>query len=218
MRFSALPGFRDAFPDVLARRRRILGVWQSVAARYGFEEYDGPPLESLELYTAKSGDEKERASDPADPLTAFVFKTVSDPFVGHITMFRVFSGRLRPDSSVFNATQHTEERIGQLFSLRGKEHENVSEVAAGDIGAVAKLKDVVTGDVLVDRAKTVVCSGRPTEVTTVKFPVKFVGPNNCEGGLVPAGNKLTTGAIATTGTGSPGTADYVKTTSIKCKQ
>ena len=67
---------------------------------------------------------------------------------GHITMFRVFSGRLRPDSSVFNATQHTEERIGQLFSLRGKEHENVSEVAAGDIGAVAKLQHTHTGDTL----------------------------------------------------------------------
>jgi histidyl-tRNA synthetase len=57
MRFSALPGFRDAFPETLARRRRIFGVWRSVAARYGFEEYDGPPLESLELYTAKSGDD-----------------------------------------------------------------------------------------------------------------------------------------------------------------
>src|SRR3990172_12321410 len=57
MRFVALPGFRDAYPDALARRRRILGVWRQVAARYGFEEYDGPPLEPLELYTAKSGDE-----------------------------------------------------------------------------------------------------------------------------------------------------------------
>jgi histidyl-tRNA synthetase len=57
MRFVALPGFRDVFPDALARRRRIFGVWRDVAARYGFEEYDGPPLESLELYTAKSGDE-----------------------------------------------------------------------------------------------------------------------------------------------------------------
>ena len=57
MRFSALPGFRDAFPETLARRRRIFEAWRSVAARYGFEEYDGPPLESLELYTAKSGDE-----------------------------------------------------------------------------------------------------------------------------------------------------------------
>src|SRR3989338_7361209 len=57
MRFVALPGFRDVFPDALARRRRIFGVWRDVAARYGFEEYDGPPLESLDLYTAKSGDE-----------------------------------------------------------------------------------------------------------------------------------------------------------------
>jgi histidyl-tRNA synthetase len=57
MRFAALPGFRDAFPDVFARRRRITDAWREVAARYAFEEYDGPPLESLELYTAKSGDE-----------------------------------------------------------------------------------------------------------------------------------------------------------------
>ena len=52
-----LPGFRDVFPEALARRRRIFGVWREVAARYGFEEYDGPPLEATELYTRKSGDE-----------------------------------------------------------------------------------------------------------------------------------------------------------------
>ncbi len=57
MRFAALPGFRDALPDALARRRRIFGAWREVAARYGFEEYDGPPLEPLDLYTRKSGDE-----------------------------------------------------------------------------------------------------------------------------------------------------------------
>jgi histidyl-tRNA synthetase len=54
---SALPGFRDVFPDALARRRRIFGVWRDVAARYGFEEYDGPPLEPVDLYTRKSGEE-----------------------------------------------------------------------------------------------------------------------------------------------------------------
>ncbi|MBI1722876.1 MAG: histidine--tRNA ligase [Gemmatimonadetes bacterium] len=57
MPFVALPGFRDAFPDALARRRRIFEVWRRVAARYGFEEYDGPPLEPLDLYTQKSGEE-----------------------------------------------------------------------------------------------------------------------------------------------------------------
>jgi elongation factor G len=94
----------------------------------------------------KGGEEKERSTGPDDPLAAFVFKTVSDPYVGHITMFRVFSGRLRPDSTVYNATKGTEERVGQLFTLRGKEHDTVAEVAAGDIGAVAKLSHTTTGD------------------------------------------------------------------------
>ncbi|MBI3649297.1 MAG: elongation factor G [Actinobacteria bacterium] len=110
------------------------------------DEFPSPIDEGPVEVTAKDGSTKERASDPAGPTTAFVFKTVSDPFVGHITMFRVFSGKIRPDSSVYNATQGTEERIGQLFSLRGKDHDSVSEVAAGDIGAVAKLAHTHTGD------------------------------------------------------------------------
>ncbi len=57
MSLSALPGFRDVFPEALARRRQIFGVWREVAKRYGFEEYDGPPLEATDLYTRKSGDE-----------------------------------------------------------------------------------------------------------------------------------------------------------------
>jgi len=57
MNVTALPGFREAFPDALARRRHIFAAWREVAARYGFEEYDGPPLEPLELYTRKSGEE-----------------------------------------------------------------------------------------------------------------------------------------------------------------
>jgi histidyl-tRNA synthetase len=57
MSLTALPGFRDVFPEALARRRLVFGVWRAVAARYGFEEYDGPPLEATDLYTRKSGDE-----------------------------------------------------------------------------------------------------------------------------------------------------------------
>ena len=94
----------------------------------------------------KDGTETERPNDANGPTTAFVFKTVSDPFVGHITMFRVFSGAIRPDTSVHNTTQGTDERIGQLFTQRGKEHESVPAVSAGDIGAVAKLQHAHTGD------------------------------------------------------------------------
>jgi elongation factor G len=110
------------------------------------EEFPSPLDREPISVVSKAGEEKERSSDPAGPTTAFVFKTVSDPFVGHITMFRVFSGKIRPDTSVHNATQGTDERIGQLFTLRGKDHDSVPEVAAGDIGAVAKLQHAHTGD------------------------------------------------------------------------
>jgi elongation factor G len=141
-------GFANAriAPVICGSAAKAIGIDRLLA--FIAEEFPSPIDRGAVTVTSKTGEEKERGSDPADPLAAFVFKTVSDPFVGHITMFRVFSGKLRPDSSVFNATQHTEERIGQLFSLRGKDHENVSEVAAGDIGAVAKLQHTHTGDTL----------------------------------------------------------------------
>ncbi len=110
------------------------------------EEFPSPVDHGAVPVIAKGGDEKERACDPTAPTCALIFKTVSDPFVGHITMFRVFSGRVRPDTTAFNSTQGTEERIGQLFTQIGKEHESVSEVPAGDIGAVAKLQHAHTGD------------------------------------------------------------------------
>jgi elongation factor G len=105
---------------------------------------DRPPVTA----TAKDGSERELACDPNGPQAALVFKTVSDPYVGRITMFRTFSGKVRPDSSLHNEAKHTEERVGQLFTLRGKDHESVSEVPAGDVGAVAKLAHTTTGDTL----------------------------------------------------------------------
>ncbi len=112
---------------------------------------DRPPVKVM----TKDGEEQERASDPSGPPAAFVFKTISDPYVGRITLFRVFSGRIRPDSSVHNATQGTDERVGQLFTMRGKDHEQVAEVPAGDIGAVAKLSKTHTGDTLSEKSAPV---------------------------------------------------------------
>ena len=127
------------------------------------EEFPSPPERKPLKVIAKAGEDRERTCDPSGPLTAFVFKTVSDPFVGHITMFRVFSGKVRPDSSVHNATQGTDERIGQLFALKGKEHETVSEVPAGDIGAVAKLPHTHTGD-------TFATKDDPVQLPSVELP------------------------------------------------
>jgi len=141
-------GFASAriAPVLCGSAAKTIGVDRLLA--FIAEEFPSPLDRGSIEVTTRAGETRERPCDAAAPTAAFVFKTVSDPFVGHITMFRVFSGTVRPDSAVFNATQSAEERIGQLFSLRGKEHESVPEVAAGDIGAVAKLANTHTGDTL----------------------------------------------------------------------
>ncbi|MDQ3209575.1 MAG: elongation factor G [Actinomycetota bacterium] len=144
------------------------------------EEFPSPLDRDAVTVTGKDGDESERASDPAAPLTAFVFKTLSDPFVGHITMFRVFSGTIRPDSSVHNATQSIDERVGQLFTLAGKEHVSVPHVAAGDIGAVAKLQQAHTGDTLSakDAPVQVPALGLPEPLLAYAIAPKTKGDEN----------------------------------------
>ena len=143
---GAKEGFANArlAPVLVGSASKAIGIDRLLD--FIVEEFPSPLDRAPITVLGKGGDEQERACDPAGPLTAFVFKTVSDPFVGHITMFRAFSGKVRPDSSVHDATQSIDERIGQLFAVRGKEHETISEVPAGDIGAVAKLQHTHTGD------------------------------------------------------------------------
>ena len=87
----------------------------------------------------------------ANGAAAFVFKTVADPFAGRINVFRVLSGQLSSDSNLVNPRTKGKERFGQVLLLQGKEHAPADGLAAGDIGAVAKLKDVMTGDLLVEK-------------------------------------------------------------------
>jgi elongation factor G len=81
---------------------------------------------------------------------AFVFKTIADPFAGRINVFRVLSGTLGADATVVNARAHAKERVGQLLLLQGKDHHQAPAFGPGDIGAVAKLKETMTGDLLLD--------------------------------------------------------------------
>ena len=83
-------------------------------------------------------------------VAAFVFKTVADPFAGRISVFRVYAGDVKADTTLVNHRDHSKERIGSLMVLQGKDHERADGFGPGDLGAVAKLKDVQTGDVLVD--------------------------------------------------------------------
>lgn len=104
----------------------------------------------------KSGDVAERAPAEAEPFSALVFKTTSDPYTGKITILRVYSGVLNSDSMVLNSTKGVEERIGQLYELEGKKQHPIKQAVAGDIVAVAKLKETVTGDTLCTPADPIV--------------------------------------------------------------
>ncbi len=103
------------------------------------------------------------ATNPAGPLVVQVFKTLADPFVGKLTYFRVYSGTLNSDSRVWNAREDEEERIGQLFWVRGKEQNPIPSVKAGDIGVVTKLSVTETNDTLCDR-------GAPFRMAPVDYP------------------------------------------------
>jgi elongation factor G len=102
-----------------------------------------------------NGDTVSKTADEKAPYAAFVWKTVADQFAGRITMFRVYQGCLKADSTVANATQGTQERLGHLIALQGKTPTNVPEFKAGDIGAVAKLKDTKTNDTIADKGAAI---------------------------------------------------------------
>jgi elongation factor G len=104
----------------------------------------------------KDGKDVERKVDEKEPFSAYVFKTIADPYAGKLSLFRVYSGILKADSSVLNTTAGTKERIGQVFYLLGKKQVPAQVLGPGEIGVVAKLKDTNTGDTLSDESHPVV--------------------------------------------------------------
>jgi len=103
------------------------------------------------LTKVNSSDEVAFEADSGASLAALVFKTTADPFVGKLSLFRVYQGSIKSNSEVWDATQGQSERVGQLYLPKGKSQENLTEVTAGDIGAVGKLSSTVTGDTLCTR-------------------------------------------------------------------
>lgn len=152
------------------------GIGVDLLAEFIVEEMPSPSDRPPRAGT-KGGSDVEVRCDAGGPLVAQVFKTLSDPYVGRLTYFRVFSGTLRPDTPVSNVTRGVEERIGNLFTMRGKNQENVPEIPAGDIGAVAKLAETVTGDTLGARADAIVLPpiGFPEPVFALAIAPKSKG-------------------------------------------
>ena len=116
------------------------------------------PLDQGELkgYLPGSEEEVSRKLSPEEPMSAFVYKTLADPYVGRINFFRVYSGTVLPDSQVYNSSRDINERFGQVFAMRGKNQVSMDEVVTGDIACVAKLQETVTGDTLCDRNAPIV--------------------------------------------------------------
>jgi len=118
---------------------------------------------SIKTTKGDGGEETEVKIKADDPVSAFVFKTFADPFVGKISYFKVYSGTLSGDSQLHNANKGKDERLGQIFTMLGKNQINLDKVPAGDIAAVAKLQLTVTGDTLCDKH-------RPLTYPPIEFP------------------------------------------------
>src|SRR4029079_3185228 len=113
-------------------------------AEYGFANSD------------LTGDRISRKYSKDEPFSAYVFRTIADPFAGRINVMKVISGKVASDATVYNSTRDTMERLGALHILQGKTLDKVNEASVGDIIAVVKLKDTQTGDTLSDKAKPIV--------------------------------------------------------------
>ena len=121
------------------------------------------PAETASANATLEGEGQELAADSDGPLAAFVYKTLADPYVGKLSFIRVYSGTLSSDSRVWNANAESEERIGQLLTVRGREQEPAAQIAAGDMGAVAKLAQTLTSHTLTERKQ-------PLVLPAVTFP------------------------------------------------
>ena len=155
----------DLVPIIASSATQNIGVEQFLQT---VREFMPSPIDGEKpvMSEASSGKEIELEVDSKESLAAFVFKTTADPFVGKLSVFRVYRGTINSNSEVWNSTRNQSERIGQLYLPKGKSQENISEITAGDIGAIGKLASTVTGDSLCNRDNQI-------SFPTVEFPVGY---------------------------------------------
>jgi elongation factor G len=125
---------------------------------------DIPPVKG---FHPKSEQEVERLTDDNEPLSALIFKIVTDPYVGRLAYIRVYSGKITQGTFIYNATKGKRERIGRLLRMYADRREDINEVLAGDIGAILGLKDTFTGDTLCDPTN-------PIQLEAITFPAPVI--------------------------------------------
>jgi elongation factor G len=141
------------FPVTCGVATRNLGTNRLLEALV--EDLPSPRMRGALAALDGDGEAIEIAPDEDGPLLAYVFKTTADPYTGRINIFRVYRGTITSDSQAVNVTRHTKERIGQIGQPLGKELTPAQELGAGDIGAIAKLKETRAGDVLSDEQRQI---------------------------------------------------------------
>ncbi|MFQ5849229.1 MAG: elongation factor G [Candidatus Binatia bacterium] len=136
-------------PVLFGSATRLIGIQQLLDA---IIEYLPSPLEEAEIQGKNpvTGEAEKRSQDSRAPFSAYVFKTIVDPFAGRLSIMRVVSGSITTDMEVYNPSKQEKRKISQFFRLQGKKQEAVLDAGAGEIVAAAKLKDVSSGDTLCD--------------------------------------------------------------------
>ncbi|MCM8763318.1 MAG: elongation factor G [Candidatus Omnitrophica bacterium] len=144
------------FPLILGSALQDKGIAELLEA---IINYLPSPLErpKIEVTDALKPEEKKQISFSEDsPFSAFVFKSISDPYVGQLSVLRIFSGKLASNTGFYNASKKIKERIGSIYIMQGKEQRPVESASCGDIVAIAKLKDTQTNDSLSDEKNPVI--------------------------------------------------------------
>ena len=172
LRSGLLEGARERtlVPVLCGSAARLIGVEQLLDAvvEYLPAPSDFPPVQGDD---PKTGDTIERPPTVDAPFSAFVFKTLVDPFVGKLSIFRVCSGKAVSDGTAYNPTRDARERLGTIYKLEGKKQQPVGQAVAGEVVAVAKLKDTMTGDTLCDERAPIVYPGLPDFPPVISFAV-----------------------------------------------
>jgi elongation factor G len=162
---------RKIFPILFGSALRQIGIAQLLDA---VADYLPSPLDEGEAegHNPANAETIKRAADPTAPFSAYVFKTVIDPFAGKLSIMRVMSGKIAPDVTCYVPSRQVKEKMGHIFRLEGKKQEAVKDAVAGEIIAAAKFKDIATGDTLCDEKAPIVYQGAAHFAPNISFALE----------------------------------------------
>ena len=159
------------FPILYGSAARQIGIVQLIDA---VADYLPAPMNEGEMEGKNpvTGEVEKRPQDPSAPFSAYVFKTISDPFAGKLSVMRVVSGKIASDMTCYVPNKQAKEKIGHMFRLEGKKQDGVKEASAGEIVAAAKLKEVSTGDTLCDERAPIQYEGPVHFAPVISFALE----------------------------------------------